>query len=42
MTWVEYAAARQHQVEHRIGTRIREARAIEEAQARKAKKALSR
>lgn len=41
MTWQEYALARQYLVEHRIGTRLREQRAIEDAKAKAAKKALS-
>jgi len=34
MTWRDYALARQYLVEERIGTRIREAKAIEDAQAK--------
>lgn len=33
MTWRDFALARQQQVEERIGTRIREMRAREDAQA---------
>jgi hypothetical protein len=40
MTWEDYALARQYLVEHRIGTRLREQRAVEDAQAKAAKKAL--
>jgi hypothetical protein len=39
MDWPEYAGARQYLVEHRIGTRIREAKAIEDAQAKANRKA---
>jgi hypothetical protein len=39
MDWPEYAAARQMLVEERIGTRVREAKALEDA---KAKAALDR
>jgi hypothetical protein len=42
MTWTDYALARQLLVEERIGTRIREQRHIEDAQARSTANALSR
>lgn len=42
MTWQDYALARQLLVEERIGTRIREAKAAEDAQARKSAKHLPR
>jgi hypothetical protein len=41
MTWQDYALARKYLVETRIGTRIREAKAIEDAQA-KANRKVSR
>jgi hypothetical protein len=41
MTWQEYALARQYLVETRIGTRIREAKAIEDEQAKASRRALS-
>jgi hypothetical protein len=34
MTWPEYALARQYLVEERIGSKVREAQALERAQAR--------
>lgn len=34
MTWQDYALARQYLVETRIGTRVREAKALEDAQDR--------
>lgn len=40
MTWQEYSLARQYLVETHIGTRIREAKAIEDEQARASRKAL--
>lgn len=36
MTWQEYALARQFLAEEFIGTRIREAKAVEDAQAKRA------
>jgi hypothetical protein len=42
MTWHDYALARQLLVEERIGTRVREAKYIEDAQARATSSALSR
>jgi hypothetical protein len=36
MDWPEYAGARQMLMEERIGTRLRENKAIEDAQAKKA------
>lgn len=42
MTWVDYALARQFLVEERIGTRIREAKAVEDAQAKAAAKHIPR
>lgn len=39
MSWQDYALARQYLVEESIGTRIREAKAVEDA---KAKRALAR
>jgi hypothetical protein len=39
MSWQDYALARQFLVETRIGTRIREAKALEDAQARANRKA---
>lgn len=41
MSWHDYQLARQYLVESRIGTRIREAQHIEQAQARSNAKALS-
>jgi hypothetical protein len=41
MSWTDYALARQYLTETRIGTRIREAKAIEDAQA-KANRKVSR
>jgi hypothetical protein len=41
MDWRQFALARKYLVEHRIGTRIREQQAVEKAQARASKKALS-
>lgn len=41
MTWTEYALARQLLVEERIGTRLREAEAIEKAKAKASRKALT-
>lgn len=38
MSWQDYALARQYLVEEAIGTRIREAKAIEDAQAKAAMK----
>lgn len=40
MSWQEYALARHLLVEERIGTRLREAAAIEKAQAKAAQKHL--
>ena len=40
MDWETYALARQYLVEKFIGTRLREAKAVEEAQAKAAAKAL--
>ena len=40
MTWQEYTLARQLLVEERIGTRIREAKAIEDAKHKASAKAL--
>lgn len=42
MTWADFALARQQQVEERIGTRIREERAREDAIARKTGETLAR
>lgn len=42
MSWQDYNLARQYLLEERIGTRIREAKRDEDAQARAAAKALSR
>lgn len=42
MTWQEYALARQLLVEERIGTRIRESQANEDAQASANAKAIQR
>jgi hypothetical protein len=39
MDWEDYSLARKYLVEHRIGTRIREQKAIEDAQARANRKA---
>ena len=36
MSWQDYALARQYLVEERIGTRLREAKAIEDARAKAA------
>lgn len=41
MTWHDYALARQFLVETRIGTRIRQAKRDEDAQARSAKAAIT-
>ena len=35
MSWQDYALARQYLVEHRIGTRLREQRTAEDAQAKR-------
>jgi hypothetical protein len=40
MDWFTYALARQYLVEEFIGTKVREAKAVEEAQAKAAAKAL--
>lgn len=40
MTWQEYALARQLLVEERIGTRVREAKAVEDAKHKASVKAL--
>ncbi len=42
MSWQDYALARQHLVEHRIGTRIRQNKAVEDAKVRKSKAVLAR
>lgn len=42
MSWQDYALARQHLVEQRIGTRVRQAKAEEDASASAARKALSK
>jgi hypothetical protein len=42
MTWLDYSLARQYLVETRIGTRIRQAKRDENAQAQQAKDAISR
>ena len=42
MTWQEYALARQLLVEERIGTRVREAKAVEDAKAKASVNALRR
>lgn len=42
MTWQEFALARQYLVEREIGTRLREAKAVEDAKAKRAKKELER
>lgn len=38
MSWPDYALARQYLVEETIGTRLREAKALEDAQAKAALK----
>ena len=42
MTWQEYALARKYLVEREIGTRIREAKALEDAKAKQARKQLEK
>lgn len=42
MTWQDYALARQNLVETRIGTRVREAKAVEDATAKKSHQAVTR
>jgi hypothetical protein len=42
MSWEDYALARRHLTEQRIGTRVRDARRAEDAQANEAKEAMQR
>lgn len=42
MSWQDYALARQFLVETHIGTRVREAKALEDEKARRSQKAIQR